>query len=433
LGIIIFLAAFAAEIALAVLCIRTESYHYRIRRIVRIVSLSTILLLMVWLVIRWSLSYHAFTGLLLMFTLIGAAVLVPRKDERRAYNTVRVVMKGTGMTVLIFVLTLPAIVFPEYRMIEASGEYQVATATSTYIDNNRVETFTGTGAFRALNVGLWYPENAQRKYPLIIFSHGGISSRSSNESLYHELASNGYVVCSIDHTYHSLFTTDENGRTILIDIGYLRELNREDAKSDRQQSYEYYQEWMKTRTGDISFVIDYILSEATNETSDQVYRVVDTARIGVIGHSLGGSAALGIGRMRDDVSAVIALEAPFLCDIEGVEDGEFVFVSVAYPVPLLNVYSDSSWSHLSEWPQYRQNYNLLSDTSATVFNVHIAGAGHFSLTDLALTSPLLTRMLNGFRSTTGAESLLKAINRISMGFFDCYLKGKGEFTSESPA
>jgi hypothetical protein len=67
---------------------------------------------------------------------------------------------------------------------------------------------------------------------------------------------------------------------------------------------------------------------------------VDTDHIGMMGHSLGGSAALGIGRQRDEVNAVIALEAPFLYDIVGVEDGEFVFVDADYPTPVLNVYSD---------------------------------------------------------------------------------------------
>jgi pimeloyl-ACP methyl ester carboxylesterase len=308
------------------------------------------------------------------------------------------------------------------------GEYQVATSAYTYTDTNRIETFTDTGEFRKLNVKMWYPENTETRYPLIVFSHGGISTKSSNESLYHELASNGYVVCSIDHTYHCLSTTDEYGHTTWINDGYMHELFVEDAKSDRQQSYEYYQKWMKIRTGDISFVIDHILQEAENDKTDKVYRLINTARIGVIGHSAGGSAALGIGRMRDDISAVIALESPFMCDITGVEDGEFVFADEAYPVPVLNVYSDSAWSHLAEWPQYAENHALLFDTDAIAFNVHISGVGHFSLTDLALASPLLTRIFNGQKSTTDPRYCLRMINKICLEFFNCYLKGKGEFT-----
>ena len=428
MGIFIFLTAVVVETAFAVYCVITESNQQEVRSIIRIAAFTIFLLLVAVQIIEWSIRYYALAILLLILAVIGAVDLICRKEEKRPYKVARVVLKAIGMTVLMFAAALPAIIFPQYNMVETSGEYQVATATYAYTDMNRIETFTDTGACRKLNVKMWYPENTETQCPLIVFSHGGISSKSSNESLYHELASNGYVVCSIDHTYHCLSTTDEDGHTTWIDNDYMHELFVEDAKSDRQQSYEYYQKWMKIRTGDISFVIDHILQEAENDEADTAYRLINTARIGVMGHSAGGSAALGIGRMRDDVSAVIALESPFMCDIRGVEDGEFVFVDEIYPVPVLNVYSDSSWSHLAEWPQYAENHALLSDTDATAFNVHISGVGHFSLTDLALASPLLTRIFNGQKSTTDPRYCLRMINKVCLEFFDCYLKGKGEVT-----
>ena len=103
---------------------------------------------------------------------------------------------------------------------------------------------------------------------------------------------------------------------------------------------------MGIRTGDINFVIDYALSQAASSDPNHVYALIDTTTIGVMGHSLGGSAALGIGRTRHDVGAVIALESPFLCDIVGVNNGEFVWNEETYPTPVLNIYSDSSWGHL---------------------------------------------------------------------------------------
>lgn len=427
-GIFIFQAAVIVETAFVVFCLVTKSNQQKARSIIGMAAFTIFLLLVAVQIMEWGIRYYALAVLLLILAVIGAVDLIRRKEERRPYKAVHVVLKAIGMTVLVFAATLPAIIFPQYNIVETSGEYQVATSAYTYTDTNRIETFTDTGEFRKLNVKMWYPENTETRYPLIVFSHGGISTKSSNESLYHELASNGYVVCSIDHTYHCLSTTDEDGHTTWIDDGYMHELFVEDAKSDRQQSYEYYQKWMKIRTGDISFVIDHILQEAENDKTDKVYRLINTARIGVIGHSAGGSAALGIGRMRDDISAVIALESPFMCDITGVEDGEFVFADEAYPVPVLNVYSDSAWSHLAEWPQYAENHALLFDTDAIAFNVHISGVGHFSLTDLALASPLLTRIFNGQKSTTDPRYCLRMINKICLEFFNCYLKGKGEFT-----
>ena len=310
--------------------------------------------------------------------------------------------------------------------IDVTGDYPVSSVTYTYTDVNRVETFTDTGENRQINVGLWYPENEKGTYPLIVFSHGGISTKTSNESLYNELASHGYIVASIEHTYHSLFAKNEDGNTILIDSGYMKELNSEDAKTNPQQSYEYYQKWMKVRTQDISFVIDYIISQAQGVNEHSIYKLVDTSKIGVMGHSLGGSAALSVGRTRNDIKGVIALESPFMDDINGVKDGKFVFEDEVYPTPVLNVYSDSSWYHLGQWPQYAQNYKLLSETDAQAFNVHISGVGHFTLTDLALTSPILTRMLNGFKSTTDTRYGLQVVNDVSLRFFDFYLKGEGD-------
>lgn len=430
MGIFIFLTAVAVEIAFAVFCIITKSNQQKVRSIVRIAAFTDFVLFTALQIIYWSFRYYTLAALLFLLAVMGAVHLIGNKKEKRAYKAGHVILKAIGMTVLIFTLTLPAIIFPQYKAMKPTGEYQVAAVTYTYTDIKRVETYTNTGENRKLNVELWYPENAEGTYPLIVFSHGALGIKSSNESLYNELASHGYVVCSIDHTYQCFYTTDENGHTTYVDKGYVKELNTENARVNRQQSYEYYQKWMKIRTGDINFVIDHILEEAKNKDADRVYKLVDTSKIGVMGHSLGGSAALGIGRMRKDVGAVIALESPFMCDIKGVKNGEFVFTDEKYPVPVLNVYSDSSWSHLDQWPQYAENYALLSGTNAAAFNVHISGVGHLTLTDFALTSPVLTRILNGQKSTTDSEYCLKRINKVCLEFFDCYLKGEGRLLNE---
>lgn len=427
MGNFIFLILIVIEIAFAVLCIITKSNQQKVRNIIRIVTFISFILLITLSIIDWSFRYYTLAALLTLLAVIGVVGLIKHKQEKRPYKTVSVVMKTIGMMVIIFVVTLPAIIFPQYEPINWTGPYQVATATYTYIDTQRIETYTKTGENRKLNVELWYPKNTDGTYPLIVFSHGALGIKKSNETLYNELASHGYVVCSIDHTYQCLFTTDENGYTTYVDKSFVKELTADNAESNKQQSYEYYQKWMKVRIDDISFVIDYMLEQAKNNASDTVYKHVNTTKIGIMGHSLGGSAALGIGRMRKDVSAVIALEAPFMYDIRGIKNGQFVFIDEEYPIPVLNVYSDSSWDHLADWSQYAENYALLFNNNPTAFNVHISGVGHFTLTDLALTSPFLTRVFNGKESTRSTEDCLKMINKICLEFFDCYLKGGNEF------
>lgn len=62
----------------------------------------------------------------------------------------------------------------------------------------------------------------------------------------------------------------------------MKELNTEDAKVNRQQSYEYYQKWTNVRTEDINFVIDYIISQGQSANTETVYKLVDTSKIGSI-------------------------------------------------------------------------------------------------------------------------------------------------------
>ena len=213
----------------------------------------------------------------------------------------------------------------------------------------------------------------------------------------------------------------------MINGDYFKDIQRETAKKVKEQSLRLYGEWMKTRTEDINCVIDTIVANAADKDAG-VYALVDTGKIGVIGHSLGGSAMLAIPRQRKDVDAVIALESPFLYDIVGVDNKEFVWSDQPYPAPTLNIYSDSSWNHLSEWSQYARNYEYLSSPPENIHNLYLSGAGHFSLTDLSLASPLLTRLFEGGQANHDREGYLRRVNVACLEFFDRYLKNIDEAT-----
>ena len=332
---------------------------------------------------------------------------------------------------LACILATPFLLFPPHRPLAISGPYTIGTARETYTDEQRLEHYSDAGEHRQVNVAFWYPEGAGdgETYPLVIFSHGGLGIETSNESLYRELASHGYVVGAIGHPYHAFWTKSADGRITFVNWEYFGELQREDAKTDKQQSFRYYQKWLETRTDDINFVIDTILAQVARG-SEGVYALVDDTRIGVMGHSLGGSAALAIPRQRDDIAAVIALESPFLYDIIGVENDAFVWLDAAYPVPVLNIYSDSSWHHLSTWSQYARNAALLSVASETAISLHLPGAGHFSLTDLSLASPLFVRLLEGGKPAREGAEYLRDVNEACLEFFDQYLKDRNEFAAD---
>ncbi len=359
--------------------------------------------------------------------LLGKKTLKAGQRRRRGLRRAALII---GLF-LILGLALRAILFPPYAPLPPSGPCQVKTSVRQFTDTGRAETYGRQGGARTLTAAFWYPEQAAGPFPLIVFSPGAFGTRDSNETLCQELASQGYVVCAIDHTYQCLYTRGKNGELLLIDSGYLDELRRENAKADKENSLALYEKWLGIRVADINFVLDAILEQARQNPAEAPFSLTDSQNIGLIGHSLGGSAMLGAGRLRSDIKAVIALESPFLWDIRAVENGAFVFESAPYPVPLLNIYTDSSWSQLAEWPQYAQNARLLADPDQDqdAYNLYLAGAGHLSLTDLALASPVLTRLLNGHASSAGPADYLTRLNENCLGFFNCFLKDGPRFAA----
>lgn len=414
------------EAALLAFRLITNSRQERVASIVRIVTFLAFCLLVATSVIEWSVRWYGLGALLFLLAAWGAWHLLRRGEGAEKFRARRVVLRAALLTLLFFVAMIPALVFPSYQPLSTTGHYSVAEDRATYSDESRTETYAGTGEARQVNVTFWYPADGDGRYPLVIFSHGSFGIETSNESLFRELASHGYVVASLGHPYHSFWTKDAGGRVTWLNMDYAREIQQEDAKTDKQNSLTLYRKWMGIRMGDIDFALNSILGEAA-AGADGVYRLIDPGQIGVMGHSLGGSAALGIGRQRDDVGAVLALESPLMADIEGIESGEFVFNDDPYPVPVLNIYSNASWSHLSEWPQYGGNYGLLTDPGPEASSLHISDTGHLGLTDLSLSSPFLTRILDGSNPTTDSVGSLRLINETSLAFFDAYLKGSGEF------
>ena len=79
-----------------------------------------------------------------------------------------------------------------------------------------------------------------------------------------ELASNGYVVISLDHSYHSFFTEDTDGKTITVNPNFMQEVMyiNEDTTPE-EEIFEISSSWLTIRTADIQFVLDTV--KATKE------------------------------------------------------------------------------------------------------------------------------------------------------------------------
>ncbi|MEX2132050.1 MAG: hypothetical protein WD772_11245 [Pseudohongiellaceae bacterium] len=166
------------------------------------------------------------------------------------------------------------------------GPYDVAEMETIWVDNSRTTAanrdYPGA-AERTLPTTIWYPVNFAGPYPLIIHSHGFVSSRTEMVYVLEQLASYGYVVVAADFP---LTNGAAPGGPNVNDVS--------------------------NQPGDVSFLIDQVLSLSGNDKP--FTGEIDGERIGIMGLSLGGfttSLTTYHPRLREPrVRAAISIAGP---------------------------------------------------------------------------------------------------------------------------
>ena len=122
MGVFIFLVAVVFEIAFAIYCIITKSNQLKTRNFIRIGGGSFVIfvLLTILTIIEWSFRYYTIAAFLFLLGVMGAVSLIRKKEGKRPYKRVRVILKATGMTVIFFMLTLSAIIFPQHTAMKTT-------------------------------------------------------------------------------------------------------------------------------------------------------------------------------------------------------------------------------------------------------------------------------------------------------------------------
>jgi len=335
------------------------------------------------------------------------------------------------ITILIIIVAviwlLGKWLFPPYEPSIGSGNYKVQTQNFTWEDKNRVEAFTDTGENRALTVGIWYPEE-EGKYPLVVFSHGAFGVLESNVSTYMELASNGYVVASIAHPYHAAYVEDVNGKVTIGDMEFMQQIyadNSDDSAEAEKRIYEFSLEWMALRSADMNFVLDTILEKVTE--GENPFVKIDTEKIGVMGHSMGGATAVQIGRERNDIDAVIDLEGTMQGEYVGFDGKYEIYNEEPYPVPVLDVNSKAVREQIDQIEEENPGWEYVNDylgkNAMDYREVIFKDAGHLNFTDLPMFSPILAKLLGV--GDVNPEECMANVNEMVRIYFDYYLKGQG--------
>jgi len=431
----VLLITIIVEAAFAVYCIVTRSDRRRLRNWIRVGAFLAFIVFVLLGVLQWSFRWIALCILLLIWAVVGAVQLLRGRLDASAFKPGRVVGRALGTLVLIFLVLIPAFVFPQHKLPRVTGPHSVATALYYLVDPDRIETHSSTGKNRQVNVECWYPADGPGKYPLVLFSHGAMGIKLSNTSTFTELASNGYVVCSMDHPYDSFFTRGADGRLVTTDPGFRAEIvGINNGTYTEAASYDLYQKWLQVRTADINFVLDTILSGA-RAGSDPVYSLIDIARIGLMGHSLGGASVGLVARERGDVDAVVLLDADLQGDYVDYSDGKYTLNDEAYPVPLFTIMADDVVNLIARIPDPQDTVAIehVLATSPHTFRVHIQGTDHQSVTDLALISPFFNSLIvSTIPKTAGGKPVdrlyvVETMNGLVLQFFDAYVKGQGTF------
>ncbi|WP_026527657.1 alpha/beta hydrolase family protein [Butyrivibrio sp. VCD2006] len=392
-----------------------------------------------------------FIILIIRIVVAGIIALLTRKNENKK-SKVAIFFSAVLSAVLFIMSLIPAFIFTDYNGRPLTGKYEVAQKEAILIDSSRVETFETDGSYREVPVHFYYPENyinengeeSMHTLPLIVFSHGAFGYYQSNTSTYMELASNGYVVVSLDHPYHSFYTKDSDGKLITVDQTFVQTAmsvgNDPDAHYTEEEIYEVTSEWMKLRMDDMNFVVDTLKEGASGNYGDswcfasgkeaeikEAVSLIDTSKIGLIGHSLGGATAVTVGR-REDVGAVVDLDGTMLGEEIGVENGMPVINEERYTTPLLCITNEPHHLEAAEAGKLSYSYanNVILNNADEGFETYVAGSEHMDYTDLPLFSPFLAGLLG--KGSVDSGYCIDITNSLVRDFFNCYLKGEGTFT-----
>lgn len=391
-----------------------------------------------------------------LFILLGIRVLIElifyllNKNKMEMKKRGPALLNGIFSILLIVTSLLPSYIFADYKDRKTTGRYEVAQSSAILVDESRIETFENDGSKREVPVHFYYPETTNETFPLVIFSHGAFGYYQSNTSTYKELASNGYVVISLDHPYHSFFCKDTKGNLILVNSEFLNEVMQvNDHTCSEKEILDVTKKWLDIRTSDISFVIDQIelynqnnqLNGAwhTEEDIQKVLQLVDVEHIGVMGHSLGGASAVELGRIREDIDAVIDLDGTMLgenrevmnCEPFLFENEEYteknVINETPYPIPVFAI--DSVLHHESREEAKKVNMpyanNTVLENAKEGYETYILNTAHMNFTDLPLISPFLAKNLG--TGTVDAGECIDQVNQLVLEFFNATLKDQGPF------
>ncbi|GAA1003811.1 esterase [Acrocarpospora pleiomorpha] len=232
-------------------------------------------------------------------------------------------------------------------------------------------------------------EPVREKLPLVVLSPGFTKPMSTLTSLAEDLASRGYVVAGIDHTYESYATTLSDGRVA------------ECLACDSDTDPGFHAGLVQGRAADVSFVLDQLTSKWKHSG------LIDRTRMAMVGQSIGGASTVAAMVKDPRIRAGIDMDGTTYARIpKSGLSRPFMFLGSREHVPGGRDNSwDRDWKLLTGWKRWL----VLSD------------AEHQSFTDIPLVADVLgLEPLPGMLPAARGAELTRAY---VAAFLDQHLRG----------
>ncbi|MDO7907708.1 dienelactone hydrolase [Paenibacillus sp. JX-17] len=445
------------------------------------------------LVIHWTVEgYRAQLFFLYCITIIFLATSSYSYFKKSSPKRVPRFLLGSAYTAIALMLVVSAglmYAFPVFKLPEPTGEFKVGTQTFHFVDTHREEIYDeAKDGKRELMVQVWYPaqadtgkyapfipdtrilrymaanyglprftfqhlkyvsshaylrakvSSAQASYPLILANPGFGSSRFLHTTQAENLASHGYIVAVIDHTYNTFATEFPDGRITTSTTNDLfspdHDYRTESGNRDKLGT---------VLTDDVAFVLDQFELIQSGQVPSHIRGSIDLRRVGVFGHSIGGATAYDAA-YDPRIAAGIDFDGGLyrLRDREGMRK-PFLFINSESEFARLKtvmdnrIYTDEELKHMGstrEWmDQVTEDKKLELKRIRESVDIggqflYIDNMEHLNFTDVQFISPIFKMLgITGEISPSRANTML---NAYMLDFFDKYLKNQGGSLMKGP-
>lgn len=356
------------------------------------------------------------------------------------------------------------------RLPEPTGPFAIGTVSTRLVDRSRRDPWVPALPYRELMVSVWYPaasggggdhpragymapgaaarwdtmaphgiprgaldfaalrtharegapaDTRHGRHPVLVYAAGAGDPRTWGTALVEEMASRGYVVVTVDHTYESPGVQFPDGS--VKDAGPLMKAFEEAQRNGTVP--RLLQRTVGTRVADSRFVIDR-LGSLPNGLS----RVVDRRRVGMFGHSAGGIAAAET--MYEDRRVTAGIDLDGTLEYNPEPEGTHLMPVARHGLdrPFLLMGSDRPTE-----PAWR---SFLGHGSGWKRHLTLRGSQHQAYTDLSALLPQAGVDRATLEKNVGTVDPARAVaaqRAYVTAFFDRWLKGRDTGLLDGPS